>query len=308
MGVFKLFSSGKLDIEGFEKELSDINVAINKNHQEMLKLNDLKKRIVYSIAYYFSIFYVLVMSVLIVKMPANSGHVNYLKWFLTNQSRSQLLVIGGIPGVGFLLAYILRKLITLMISSRSNKARKLKRKQKAKIDELKKLTNYNTTNQLLTKYDSPKKNSTPEVKSAVPANTAAKAATGKLPPTKHQESGNTNPTFQQAPPGPSKRTIQDRILDILVGSEDESIENRYALICKKCFNHCGLAPPSTKDPATVTFVCPYCKFLNGDEPKESISPVKEDQQADISPVKKDQEPEISPVNEGPEAESSQPHT
>lgn len=80
---------------------------------------------------------------------------------------------------------------------------------------------------------------------------------GQLPNTKQAP-------IPAIPQQPAQRTIQDRLLDILIGSDNsESVENRYALICFNCFAHNGLAPPHTEDPADVKFQCWKCGAMNG---------------------------------------------
>lgn len=289
MGVFNLFSSTKIDIDTFEKELNELSLSITKTNREIIKLNELKKKLIRSISYYLSIIYVLVLSVLIIKLPHRPSNVNNIKWFFINQSKQTLLLVFGIPVTGILLSFGLKKVIQMLVNARDKRVRKLRTKQKTKIDELKKLTNYNTTNDLLTKYDNEKKKpskseSNKQAQTQKPAPKmpeVLKATEGSKSPIV-PGSGSTNPgsvpgvanppPTQYLAPAPVKRTIQDRVLDLLIGSEDDSVDTRYALICKNCFNHCGLAPPGTKDPYTVNYVCPHCKTFNGKELTPISSP------------------------------------
>ena len=62
---------------------------------------------------------------------------------------------------------------------------------------------------------------------------------------------------------PIKKTLQDRILDFIIGSEhNEAVESRYALICARCYTHNGLAPPGSTDPSTMVYICRNCSFMN----------------------------------------------
>ncbi|ORX93297.1 hypothetical protein K493DRAFT_408460 [Basidiobolus meristosporus CBS 931.73] len=50
----------------------------------------------------------------------------------------------------------------------------------------------------------------------------------------------------------------DRIIDVIVGEEGPN--SKYALICKNCFAHNGLALPSEIN--EIQYHCPKCNFLN----------------------------------------------
>lgn len=54
----------------------------------------------------------------------------------------------------------------------------------------------------------------------------------------------------------------DRILDLLVGENELSPTNRYALICSACHAHNGLAPYG-KTADEVSYKCPICGAQNG---------------------------------------------
>lgn len=344
MGVFSLFSSSKFSIETFEKELNDIYSHINKKNLEIIRLNQVKKSVVKNLYFYASIVYTLFVSVLIVKLPHNSYQINVVRWFLMNQLKKQLLALLGIPIITYLVKIMFTYFIDLLIRSRDKSVRLYKKKQKEKIDELKKLTNFNTTNELLSKYDSKKpniqaKSTNPKVPSSsiVPPKMAAPTTTkttGKSIPDKVSNTNADPSSKRMSNPGPippntpttasQKRTIQDRIFDLLIGSEDDSIENRYALICRKCYGHCGLAPPNTKDPQSIKYICPFCKTLNGEEldlasmmKDPSPEPVNTaekgpTQSSIVKPIdqkikekKLEREPEINTltsIKEGPEAE------
>ncbi|XP_065185124.1 endoplasmic reticulum junction formation protein lunapark-B-like [Sycon ciliatum] len=56
---------------------------------------------------------------------------------------------------------------------------------------------------------------------------------------------------------PRERTSVDKMVEFLVG---DGPNNRYALICRKCFSHNGMALPSEFEYST--FRCAYCYELN----------------------------------------------
>ena len=73
------------------------------------------------------------------------------------------------------------------------------------------------------------------------------------------------PMNQQAPRAimpprpfvPPNRTRVDRILDFLVG---DGPSNRYALICRRCNSHNGMALKEEFE--FISFNCCYCSFFN----------------------------------------------
>ncbi|CAH6723657.1 putative endoplasmic reticulum junction formation protein lunapark [[Candida] jaroonii] len=285
MAIFGLFKSGNVDIQTFEKDLNQYNLSINKFQQQIIKLRKAKTSITKSLLTYSASIYVIILGYTIIQLPNNNVGMNQLKFFFVNQSRLTLYYIFGIPVAIYLIIISIRYILNWLIQSRENIIKGLKKKQKQKVEELKKLTNYNTTNELLSKYDETKPKS-------VPKTTEPKSK--KAPPMKNQPPqskplpktvnvpANQPPPIKSAPtppplptpPGP--KSFQDRLLDMIIGADDS---DKYALICKKCFNHCGLSPPNEP---FVKFICPYCKFMNGDDGKDIIKTEKE-QIVDLSP-------------------------
>ncbi|KAJ1975885.1 hypothetical protein H4R33_006565 [Dimargaris cristalligena] len=58
---------------------------------------------------------------------------------------------------------------------------------------------------------------------------------------------------------PMSRPWYDKLVDKIVG--DEGPETKYALICRNCFAHNGLALP--EEIQSIQYVCPKCGFFNG---------------------------------------------
>lgn len=321
MGVLNLFKLNKFDIDTYERELNQLNVVIDKRSQEILKLHAVKKQIKRLFLWYGSLIYVAILGYLVMKLPHNPGF-NWLRWFLLNLLKHQWGVLVSVPLAGYGIALVLRVCLDFLIRSRDKQLRESRKKQKDKITELKKITNFNTTNDLLTKYEKLEgklegkltEGKVPQVKGQVklpqkqghvPPQGQAK---GPMPPQGPGQQGHGQQGPRPQGPGPfpgpqpgpfGKKTIQDRLLDLLVGSEDDSIEHRYALICQRCFNHCGLAPPGNKD-GSVKYICPYCKYFNGDEADETPTPKR-------SPVASQEHPEkfgdvepVAPVDPVPE--------
>ncbi|KAF3916250.1 hypothetical protein ABW21_db0201126 [Orbilia brochopaga] len=71
---------------------------------------------------------------------------------------------------------------------------------------------------------------------------------------------------QFAPPVPEEpRQPQwyDRFLDVLLGEDEMSAKNRYALICANCRQVNGLAPPGTTNVEDIRYICGRCGAENG---------------------------------------------
>ncbi|KAF9954635.1 hypothetical protein BGZ65_003897, partial [Modicella reniformis] len=59
-------------------------------------------------------------------------------------------------------------------------------------------------------------------------------------------------------PHSTERHWYDKIVDVIVG--DDGPDTKYALICGKCYAHCGLALPQELD--DIQYICPKCNFFN----------------------------------------------
>jgi endoplasmic reticulum junction formation protein lunapark len=88
------------------------------------------------------------------------------------------------------------------------------------------------------------------------------------PPAPQQNIPQFHPSAFSPPPsptshaGPESKTFLDRILDLLVGVDENAPEQRYALICRHCRAHNGLAPPG-EQPQDVGYLCGRCGRWNG---------------------------------------------
>ena len=98
-----------------------------------------------------------------------------------------------------------------------------------------------------------------------------------------------HPSAFSPPPSPSlapqehrSKTFLDRVLDLLVGEDENAADHRYALICRHCRAHNGLAPPGERG-EDVGYLCGRCGGWNGPDPnkkdqsktKDVISQAKE---------------------------------
>jgi Predicted integral membrane zinc-ribbon metal-binding protein len=82
-----------------------------------------------------------------------------------------------------------------------------------------------------------------------------------------------HPSAFSPPPSPTipaqqhSKTFFDRVLDLLVGEDENAADHRYALICRHCRAHNGLAPPGERGDS-VGYLCGRCGGWNGPEPNK----------------------------------------
>lgn len=89
------------------------------------------------------------------------------------------------------------------------------------------------------------------------------------------------PARQIAPEEIHSPRWYDRVLDVLVGEDETSAKNRFALICKNCRMVNGLAPPGTRSLEEVEgWGCARCGMMNGKPPSRPLSR-KGDEEMDI---------------------------
>ncbi|CAI5758669.1 unnamed protein product [Candida verbasci] len=303
MGVFNLFSRGGFDPKLFETELNTITNNITNSKQQIIKLQSRYKLLKRSLIKYSIIIYLFIF----IYCFTTTKHViatNQIQYFIKGQSKEKLILLFTYPFFSILLIKFIHLLYGFFINNKQKYLKNQQKKHKDKIEELKKITNFNTTNELINKYG---EKETPKPQQKVPLTKQDKLKQQafkelKIPPTANIQTPindvkNISKSAKQ-PPNPTaqlqlqnkseikkKRTFQDRILDILIGSDNsEAIENRYALICYNCFNHNGLAPPHTEDPLDVKYHCWKCGALNGggtlfekelkheESPKEEFKP------------------------------------
>ncbi|SPC63077.1 uncharacterized protein UHOD_05943 [Ustilago sp. UG-2017b] len=177
----------------------------------------------------------------------------------------------------------------------------LRRQKREKIDEIKKATKYDHLRMLLDKYDeaSPvkaelstpmkgkpnSKNVTPtkspnnpspqqqqqqqrqRIADSATPETAANLQAQKMASMRQQPR-------QQAPTAsipvlPMQKTWTDKLADAILGSDPSVVgpEQKYALICNRCFRHNGLALKEEFN--EVQYVCPHCGNFNSRRPSSA---------------------------------------
>lgn len=285
MGVFGIFRLKGFDPDVFEKELTQLTKQISNSQQQIYGLKGKSKQWVFSLCKVLISMYILIFVYIYQKIPRSPIARNKMVNFLRSQTNDQFMILVGFPVVGYLLVYLINYVFKLSISRREKYLKIMKKKHSQKIEELKKITNFNTTNELLNKYgtedERKKSKSESEAKTAEAQLNAQPQqqvnSQAKSPSAQQQQIIQRLQSLQANPPVQAPRTFQDRVLDFIVGSDNnEATENRFALICKQCLTHNGLAPPGCSNPFLVSYICPNCGFLNGeiDDVDSDVNPIE----------------------------------
>ncbi|PVF93045.1 hypothetical protein CPB86DRAFT_743307 [Serendipita vermifera] len=173
--------------------------------------------------------------------------------------------------------------------------KKLLLEQRSKVEEIKKKTDFYSTQKLLERYDrqenamaaTPARKPHPNAANPNAPHSGPNAPPGAnmvtpvrpgVPGVPGQNGMTPMPpgymsAFSPQPIQPTPRRWYDRLADAVLGDEDgaaSGAHSKYALICKRCFTHNGLVKES--DFATTKFVCMKCGFLNSPDSKGDLSP------------------------------------
>lgn len=167
-----------------------------------------------------------------------------------------------------------KALAARFIKHREAQLKALQEQQHRQLEALKEATGYYRTKTLIEKFEDAPKKQQPS-KSQSPK----KPEDGKdLPGIKHRPIPSKNPSPRPASPKPQlpapqpalpvpllpgykSPTWMDRLLDAIIG--DDSRNQKFALICQRCFNHNGLAPVNAT--GTFRYRCPNCAFMNAQQ-------------------------------------------
>ncbi|KIK39895.1 hypothetical protein CY34DRAFT_807743 [Suillus luteus UH-Slu-Lm8-n1] len=198
--------------------------------------------------------------------------------------------------VGPVIILFARRMMQIWYSWKGGREEKTLRvvtqKQRAKVEEIKKKTNYDSTRSLLEKYADP---STPIRRLQPPSQPRTPLSTN---PQAHMQT----PVVQQSnlplqlsptpqPIQPTRKQWYDKLADAILGDEESSMNvaaSRYALICQKCFSHNGLVKESVWE--DTQYVCPKCGFLNPSARSKRLGL----QRTPSPPVNMDTDPIASP--------------
>lgn len=146
------------------------------------------------------------------------------------------------------------------ISRKENQLDSLNAQRNAVIEEYKEKTDYYKIKRLVDEAEGAQEHPADEVFEEMPKSAPAAVSD---PPTELETPFPLPATLAHA-------TWMDRVMDVILGENEQSPNNRYALICGRCHHHNGLATYG-QVPEQVVYVCPLCGFLNGDAPKSSSS-------------------------------------
>ncbi|KAG2073360.1 hypothetical protein BDR04DRAFT_1072694 [Suillus decipiens] len=170
--------------------------------------------------------------------------------------------------VGPVIILFTRRMMQIWYSWKGGREEKTLRavtqKQRAKVEEIKKKTNYDSTRSLLEKYadpGTPIRRLQPPSQPHTPLPTVPQAHLQTPVVQQRNLPLQLSPTPQ--PIQPTRKQWYDKLADAILGDEESSVSvaaSRYALICQKCFSHNGLVKESVWE--DTQYVCPKCGFLN----------------------------------------------
>ncbi|GAN09258.1 lunapark b isoform 1 [Mucor ambiguus] len=258
-----LFSKEKSDSDSFEKVLSKYDDDIQKYEIQLSDIRIQDRRVSILWVLYSTALWTIYIAYYLYML-----HAGY-----SNNVKDQLLAAVPIL-LGPLCIYYVRKGVKWIYSKRLNSIttnlNMLRKKQKLKVEELKKKTAYYSTKSLLERYDpaSEKKKEFDEIKRKKAIEEREKQ---KVLQRLKQKHSNKNPvsTMNQQPhqqQQPRSQPWYDKLVDALVG--DVGPETKYALICIHCNAHNGLVLPQEMD--TIQYTCPHCNQFNPSRKSRSM--------------------------------------
>ncbi|KAG2120374.1 hypothetical protein DEU56DRAFT_894853 [Suillus clintonianus] len=169
--------------------------------------------------------------------------------------------------VGPVIILFARRMMQIWYSWKGGREEKTLRvvtqKQRAKVEEIKKKTNYDSTRSLLEKYADPgtpmRRLQPSQPRTPLPITQQAHLQT----PIAQQRNLPLQLSPTPQPIQPTRKQWYDKLADAILGDEESSMSvaaSRYALICQKCFSHNGLVKESVWE--DTQYVCPKCGYLN----------------------------------------------
>ncbi|KAJ7648203.1 hypothetical protein DFH06DRAFT_573688 [Mycena polygramma] len=191
--------------------------------------------------------------------------------------------------VGPIVILFIRRIVQIWYARKGDAEDKtlqtLLKSQRAKVEEIKKKTNFYETRELLSRYESgggggsgggsvsspntPQRGPRPSV---LPPSSAHPSARQSHPLSQSQSQAQSHPSAPPPPlsQAPHRRGWFDVLADVLVGPDDAALsaaekqareeKQRWALVCEKCFGHCGLVPEGVW--GGMQFTCPKCGHFN----------------------------------------------
>lgn len=262
MSWLSFLKSKDFDPSSFEKELANISSKISKNQRSIGSFKYQERQSKSFIIIYGSLSYLFILLYFLIKngLQLNSYHQN------------EIALIIGTPILLILTTKTIVFYYAKRISRLESHVEHLKSQHESKIEELKNKTNFQSTQALLNRFtDGNDLNA--QLDEELLAKQQQLEEIKKLSLEGNNEAQRFNAYSQPGSSG--KRHWYDSIVDTVVGADELSPNNRFALICINCSSHNGLAPPGMK-PEYVKYICPRCGILNGKDPEPAPQVIVED--------------------------------
>ncbi|ANZ76035.1 BA75_02397T0 [Komagataella pastoris] len=234
-------SSDRFSADKFERELKAISTKILKNERKSIRYKRQFKQWRASILFYISILYTVLVAYEVI---------------FVSHGRQMYIHLVGIP-IGVLLCDLLyKKIFNIMMKRIEANLVDLRTQHQEKIENLKDLSNFNETTSLLKRFTDGEDLEALEKEQAEAAR-------------KQQEYFKLLETPPPVLSGAATSSLRpssvfEPIMKLLLGEDEMSPNNRYALICTLCHQNNGLAPPG-EVPKEVKYICIHCGYLNAPE-------------------------------------------
>lgn len=228
------------DPDKFEKELRNLSRSITKNERQLKVWGGRR-------VYYTKVLPMYVVSIYVAML---------ISAYLLGKLHDKRIAImfGCSPFACGILLHVTKKLLDYMIARKQNRTQQLKEEYQEKLDYLKEKTNFDRTKELLVRYSGGE-----DIRDLEKEVNETKMKRQQMMKKIEDEQAETEKLMQNG----EKRTPKyDGLLDMVLGQDEMSPDRRYALICKNCHQHNGLAPPGQL-PEDVQYICPRCGVMNG---------------------------------------------
>jgi len=212
-----------------------------------------------------------------------------LLYFFTPQTVTNKVIVTLTFTVSPLIIYFINKFLHWWQNSKVSKYEKqlsdLQEKRKEILENVMETETYKRAKEILEKFDPETKKKvedemmrknqpTPVPSPVVAANQELRHRNSNSNgnPRPHQPNGSNVPPGVNRPPLPrpilnSHRTMLDKIMEYCVG---DGPSNRFALICKNCYSHNGMA--LAEEFEYLGYRCAYCRFYNDSRKKKPGAP------------------------------------
>ena len=228
----------------YERELENLASKIRQNQLKISRLSSARRRfkglfLLYSITVY--LFYLTVV--------ATTGRL---------RKKQHGTLVASLPVIIFFVQHLVDRVYQWLIERRMNTQTALTTDRADLIEKYKEKTDYYKIRKVL---------NAAEVTSSDTEPSEDLQEETYFQERENEPSGQPNAASVVTP---HHRTWVDRLLDVILGENEESPDLRYALICSSCHQHNGLAPYG-QVPEQVKYICPRCGQVNGDNFEENLT-------------------------------------